>query len=103
MAIKKTYSVVVGNIGQVYRGGSKSAALKAFSTYVKQSKSGKGRAGGEGVDLYDESIGDVIKSHYGTYSEENPTRSAPKSVIPSRFISAKVRRVGNKVQILLNK
>jgi len=37
-------------------------------------------------------------------AKKNPSvRTAPKSAIPSKFVSAKVRRVGGKVQILLNK
>jgi nitroimidazol reductase NimA-like FMN-containing flavoprotein (pyridoxamine 5'-phosphate oxidase superfamily) len=36
--------------------------------------------------------------------KKNPgVRTASKSAIPSKFVSAKVRRVGGKVQILLNK
>ena len=35
---------------------------------------------------------------------QNPSvRTAPKSAIPAKFVTAKVRRVGGKVQILLNK
>lgn len=40
-----------------------------------------------------------------TGARKNPSggvRTAPKSAIPSKFVSAKVRRVGGKVQILLN-
>ena len=36
--------------------------------------------------------------------KKNPSvRTAPKSAIPAKFVTAKVRRVGSKVQILLNK
>ena len=61
------FEVVVGNIGSVYSGNSLSIALDLFDTYVNQSKSGVGRAGGEFVTLfkygepYKEFIGDIDK------------------------------------------
>lgn len=64
---KSEYSVVVGNIGTVYDGSNKTAALKAYNTYVKQSKSMVGRAGGEEVNLMQD--GEPIKTHYGSNSD----------------------------------
>ena len=94
------YSVVVGNVGQVYRGKSKTAALKSFNDYVKISKSGRGRAGNESVDLYDDF--DVIKSYYPPGGREGDTwMENPHTVIPSKFTTAKVRQVRGRIQILL--
>jgi hypothetical protein len=61
------YEVIVGNIGTVYGGVSKAAALKKYTTYVRQSKSESGRAGGEDVTLM--SDGEPIKEHYGNFGE----------------------------------
>lgn len=43
------YQVLVGNIGITYDGDSKKEAMKIYDEYVKQSKTNKGRAGGEDV------------------------------------------------------
>jgi hypothetical protein len=43
--------VVVGNVGSVYKGFSSLEADKTYKEYVKQSKSGSGRAAGESVTL----------------------------------------------------
>lgn len=43
------YEVFVGNIGSVYSGPSFNQALNTFRVYVKQSKSGFGRAGNEDI------------------------------------------------------
>lgn len=47
----KQYELIVGNIGTVYSGTNGFEAFKRFQTYVGQSKSGVGRAGGESVVL----------------------------------------------------
>ena len=46
-----TYEVIVGNIGSVYSGSSRSIADGKMRTYIEQSKTGRGRAGGENVTL----------------------------------------------------
>ena len=62
-AHKVRYEVIVGNVGTVYDGFSRSAALTKYSTYVKSSRSGGGRAGGEDVTLMRD--GDIVKEHSG--------------------------------------
>ena len=46
------YSVIVGNIGYVYRGESLQEANKAWGEYKRQSKEGYGRAGKEAVSMW---------------------------------------------------
>lgn len=65
---KREYEVVVGNIGTVYEGHNKAAALRYFNTYVKHSKSGYGRAGGEPVTVMMD--GDIFME-YVTPEEED--------------------------------
>jgi len=60
--------VIVGNVGTVYDDDSIETAEEAFRTYVRQSKSGKGRASGEFVVLMQN--GEVIKEHKRTASDE---------------------------------
>lgn len=43
------YEVIVGNIGRVYEGPSKTRAKETFYEYVKLSKHDYGRAAGESV------------------------------------------------------
>jgi hypothetical protein len=45
------YQVIVGNIGTVCNTNIVNAAVGVYEEYVKQSKSGYGRAGGEPVTL----------------------------------------------------
>jgi hypothetical protein len=47
------YSVIVGNVGTVHTGASKRKAAGIFREYVKASKLGSGRMGGEPVTLTD--------------------------------------------------
>jgi hypothetical protein len=47
------YQVIVGNIGTVYDGDNMIDANRDFGTYKRQSQSGRGRAGGETVTLFD--------------------------------------------------
>lgn len=51
------YEVTVGNVGNVYTGASKAEALRTFKEYVRQSKSGRGRAAHEDVTLWHDSVG----------------------------------------------
>ncbi len=48
-----SYSVIVGNIGMVHEGNNEAAAVAVFNHYVRQSKSGHGRAGGEEVVMWE--------------------------------------------------
>jgi hypothetical protein len=65
---KTQYEVVVGNIGTVYSGGSFAAAKKASATYVAQSKTGKGRAGGEDVTILAD--GEIVREFLGSNSRD---------------------------------
>lgn len=55
------YSVLVGNIGEVYSGYSEVEAEEAFAEYVSQSESKFGRASGEIVSMLLGS--EIIKEH----------------------------------------
>ena len=48
---KRSYSVIVGNVGTVYAGRLLFEARATFAAYVKQSAGGYGRAAGEPVTL----------------------------------------------------
>ena len=48
---KEDWTVLVGNVGQVYRGESRAEATQVYNDYVHESKSGLGRVGGEAVSL----------------------------------------------------
>jgi tetratricopeptide (TPR) repeat protein len=63
------YVVVVGNIGTVYSGPSQSEAMKHYSEYVRQSKTGGGRAGGEDVTLFKND--QIVKEHEGTQAQDS--------------------------------
>jgi hypothetical protein len=60
---KKRLEVVVGNIGSVYRGSDPVEAADTFEDYMKQSKSGRGRAAGEDVVLFED--GEITVEHIG--------------------------------------
>lgn len=57
----KLYEVIVGNVGLVFTGADERTARQEFSDYVRISKSGAGRAGGEDVYLFED--GDPIESY----------------------------------------
>ncbi len=61
------YEVIVGNVGSVYRGSNFKAANGHYKEYVKQSKRGLGRAGGESVTMLKNE--DIHKEHRGIYSK----------------------------------
>jgi hypothetical protein len=62
------YTVVVGNIGNVYSGTDKEDAKSTFNVYVEKSKSNEGRAAGESVTLF---AGEEIEREYpGTIETE---------------------------------
>lgn len=64
-----TYLVVVGNVGTVYDGPSVIESYRAFHEYVKISKEGVGRAGGEDVTRFRD--GEVINEYIGTLSQQS--------------------------------
>jgi hypothetical protein len=86
--MKSHWEVIVGNIGTVYSGGSALEAKRKFTTYVKQSKSGVGRAGGEDVTLMRD--GEPVREHYGI--QTNP---APKGWL--KVSAVRIRRAKGKV------
>ena len=51
--ITKTYEVIVGNIGRVYRGEDKNEAQTLYQHYLTQSEAQHGRAAGEDVSLFE--------------------------------------------------
>ena len=57
------FEVVVGNIGTVYSGNNFMVASSKYSAYVENSKSGKGRAGGEAVTMFHN--GEIRYEHAG--------------------------------------
>lgn len=58
------YEVVVGNVGNVYAGGSRLLALGAFRSYVLLSQNGHGAVAGEPVTMFDS--GEVVHEYAGT-------------------------------------
>ena len=62
-----TYQVVVGNIGTVYEGISVIESYRTFHDYVRISKEGVGRAGGESVTRFRD--GEIINEHVGSEDE----------------------------------
>jgi hypothetical protein len=58
------YSVLVGNIGEVYEGYSEDEAEDAYLEYVAQSQAGYGRASGECVRMFVN--GEPTKEHEST-------------------------------------
>jgi hypothetical protein len=60
------YEVIVGNIGTVYQGSNLKQANERYKEYVKQSKRGLGRAGGESVTMM--KGGEIHKEHQGIYA-----------------------------------
>jgi len=49
--MKKQYSVIVGNVGNVFNSTNKKDAIATYKEYVKMSDSSRGRVGGEDVVL----------------------------------------------------
>lgn len=62
------YEILVGNIGCVYVGESKTEASEYYREYVSQSKNGYGRASGEPVSLWED--GEIIREWEGSHFEE---------------------------------
>lgn len=65
---RPVYEVIVGNIGTVYSGTSKSDTTREWLTYVDQSKSGTGRAGNEPVTMFCD--GEIVKEYVPSETEE---------------------------------
>jgi hypothetical protein len=59
---RSKYEVVVGNIGTVYSGTSKSDTAMTWMAYVDQSKSARGRAANEPVTMFCD--GEIVKEYY---------------------------------------
>jgi hypothetical protein len=55
------YEVVVGNVGQVWKGHEYTEALHHYVDYVDRSKTGRGRAGNEPVTLMEN--GEIINEY----------------------------------------
>ena len=61
------WQVIVGNIGTVFDGTREAAARLEYKTYVIQSKSGNGRAGGESVTLMKND--EPVAEHFGSNND----------------------------------
>jgi hypothetical protein len=63
-----TYSVQVGNVGNVYSGRNLMTAQTVFAEYVEQSVTNYGRAAGESVTLFEsnpKADGLILREHVG--------------------------------------
>lgn len=60
----RNFTVVVTNLGTLLSTPNEPLAYKTFKEYVKISKSGRGRAGGESVVLFDKD-GEIIMEYEG--------------------------------------
>ena len=67
------YEVIAGNIGRVYSGTSRRAALKAFTTYANDSANDYGRVAGESVTLL--ANDDILREYIGTIDREEGNQS----------------------------
>lgn len=65
--MKNTYSVCVGNVGDMPE-TSKKAALQSFAQWVKLSKGSQGRASGEDVTLFIN--GEPVKEYFAPISDK---------------------------------
>lgn len=63
------HQVIVGNIGTVYDGTNGYEARNTYFEFVRASKSGKGRAGGEDVTWMKGD--DIHKEHQGSERRES--------------------------------
>ena len=73
------YEVLVSNIGTVHRGSNRKAADAVFALYRGQSKSGRGRAGGEDVTLL--ANGEPVREHQGDLRENRGSLRNPGKVL----------------------
>lgn len=63
MAKLNQWEVLVGNVGLAHEGYNGKEARKEYAAYVRISKSGGGRAGGETVTLIKN--GEPVREHVG--------------------------------------
>lgn len=61
------YEVIVGNIGTVFHGKDCDKAHDTYHEYVKISKKGRGRVGGESVTLMENCY--PIAEHHGKWED----------------------------------
>ena len=66
---ERKHQVVVGNIGTVYSGSDAESAENAWTEYVKQSQSERGRAGGEDVTWFLDD--EIHQEHLGTLDKND--------------------------------
>ena len=67
------YEVIAGNIGMVYSGTSRTAALQAFKAYANDSANDYGRVAGESVTLL--ANDDILREYIGTIDREEGNQS----------------------------
>ena len=67
--MKKQYSVIVGNVGEVLTTTNKNEAIKTYGEYKRISIAGVGRAGGEDVTLFCD--GEPLYEHFGVLHNDN--------------------------------
>ena len=67
--MKKQYSVIVGNVGEVLTTTNKNEAIKTYGEYKCISVSGVGRAGGEDVCLFCDN--EPLYEHFGVLHNDN--------------------------------
>ena len=67
--MKKQYSVIVGNVGNVFNSAIKRDAVATYKEYVKLSDSSKGRVGGEDVVLFCDE--EPLCEHLGALHNDN--------------------------------
>lgn len=86
---KHSYTVIVGNIGNVHTGANRARALVDYHEYVGISKAGRGRAGNEDVHLYCDS--QLVRYHDGQTHKQ-----AKEDTKARRVASEKARLVGSR-------
>ena len=67
--MKKQYSVIVGNVGNVCVTNNKKEAIKTYGEYKRISMAGVGRAGGEDVTLFCDD--EPLYEHHGSFQYDN--------------------------------
>jgi len=70
MSKKTIYTVIVGNVGEVFVGHVHSDAKACFDEYVRQSDAAYGRAAGESVTLMRDD--EPIEEYFGRNDIEPP-------------------------------
>jgi len=63
------FEITVGNIGSVWTGSNFMQAETKFASWVKDSKTGLGRSGGEDVTLFH--CGKIRREYIGAHSAAN--------------------------------